>query len=308
MTFNLRDLQHFIAVAEMASFTQAAESRALSQPALSRAIRNLEDRLDTRLFDREGREVALTPVGARLLPIAKRLIREAELGLEDVQAFVKGARGKIVVAALPSVAATILPHALAAFQAIWPDVDIQIVDDLAEGVIDAVQDGRADIGLTIRPSLPSKLHFETLMQDPFCSVRRRCGGDIVEDDVWSDLAGTPFIAMTHGSSVREATDRAFAQAGVTPKPLFECRHLATVGALVSQGLGKTALPALALRHLRRDNLDWCPLQSPTVMREIGLVVRTDRISAHSGHLAPFLVSAAMTMEAPTRRTTNSTIG
>ena len=294
MTFELRNLQHFIAVADLASFTLAAEARALSQPALSRAIRLLEDDLGARLFDREGRDVSLTPAGVRLLPIARRLVREAELGLVDMQAFIQGSRGRVVVAALPSLAATLLPEALLAFREAHPDIEVQVLDSLAGDVVSAVQEGHADIGLTIRPAEPSDLQFRHLMDDPFCLVRRRTDAPKHDSASWAELAAAPFIAMTKNTSVRETTDRAFAEAGQAPHPLFECRHVATVGALVAKGLGQTALPALTLSHLASNDLAWSPLVSPTVWRDIGLVSRPDRVSRQASHFADLIMSQRAT--------------
>ncbi|WEK41454.1 MAG: LysR family transcriptional regulator [Candidatus Brevundimonas colombiensis] len=294
MTFDLRNLQHFIAVADNGSFTGAADARALSQPALSRAIRLLEEDLNARLFDREGREINLTPAGLRLLPIARRLVREAELGLHDMQAFIQGSRGRVVVAALPSLAATLLPDALAAFRDAHPDIDVQVLDRLAGEVIAAVNEGHADVGLTIRPTDPSELRFNHLLDDPFCLVRSQDGEPVPESVSWAELASAPFIAMAKNTSVRETTDRAFAEAGKAPRPLFECSHVATVGALVAKGFGETALPALTLSHLASDRLAWAPLVLPMVCRDIGLVTRPDRVSTQARQFADLIMSQRAT--------------
>ncbi|GAA0211047.1 DNA-binding transcriptional LysR family regulator [Brevundimonas nasdae] len=277
MPLNLRDLQHFLAIAETGSFTEAGARRALSQPALSRAIRQLEDRLGDRLFDRDGRGARLSPAGARLMPIAVRLVREAELGLEDVSAFIRGSRGRLCVAALPSLAATLLPGPLAAFQAEYPDIDIKILDGLAMNVETAVLEGHADLGLTIRPLPNIDLSYQELQEDLFGAVRANDRPDL---DVrsWADITKTPFIAMALRSSVRQATDQAFLQAGVSVRPLYECGHLATVGALVGRGLGVTALPKLTLRLLPEPDFLWTPLDAPTTKRSVGFVTRPDRRS------------------------------
>lgn len=278
MPLNLRDLQHFLAIAETGSFTEAGTRRALSQPALSRAIRQLEDRLGDRLFERDGRGARLSPAGERLMPIATRLVREAELGLEDVSAFIKGSRGRLCIAALPSLAATLLPGPLAAFQAGYPDIDVKILDGLAMNVETAVLEGRADLGLTIRPLPDVDLAYQELQEDLFGAVRAidRQSPDVI--DTWAGMAQVPFIAMALRSSVRQATDQAFLQAGVSVRPLYECGHLATVGALVGRGLGVTALPQLTLRLLPEPNIEWTPLGAPVTKRSVGFVTRLDRRS------------------------------
>lgn len=289
MPLNLRDLQHFLAIADTGSFTEAGAQRALSQPALSRAIRQLEDRLGDRLFLRDGRGTRLSPAGERLLPIANRLVREAELGLEDVSAFIRGTRGRLSLAALPSLAATLLPGPLAAFQAEYPDIDVKILDGLAMNVETAVLEGRADLGLTIRPLPNVDLDYEELQADLFGAV---CASDCADGvfDTWADLARRPFIAMALRSSVRQATDQAFLQAGASVRPLYECGHLATVGALVARGLGVTALPQLTLPLLPEPDLRWTPLDRPMIKRSVGFVTRPDRrsptVDAMIRHLVP----------------------
>lgn len=289
MPLNLRDLQHFLAIAETGSFTEAGARRALSQPALSRAIRQLEDRLGDRLFERDGRGARLSPAGERLMPIAARLVREAELGLEDVSAFIKGSRGRLCVAALPSLAATLLPGPLAAFQAEYPDIDVKILDGLAMNVETAVLEGRADLGLTIRPLPDVDLAYQELQEDLFGAVRANTLPELDVIDTWADIAQAPFIAMALRSSVRQATDQAFLQAGVFVRPLYECGHLATVGALVGRGLGVTALPQLTLRLLPEPDLRWTPLDAPVTKRSVGFVTRPDRraptVDAMIRHLA-----------------------
>ena len=95
--------------------------------------------------------------------------------------------------------------------------------------------------------------------------------------------------MALRSSVRQATDQAFLQAGVFVRPLYECGHLATVGALLGRGLGVTALPQLTLRLLPEPDLLWTPLDAPITKRSVGFVTRPDRrsptVEAMIRHLA-----------------------
>lgn len=111
----LRELRLFRGVAEHGSFSLCAEHCGISQPALSRTIKLMEDRLGVRLFDRDTRTVALSSYGRHLLPIAERVLREVEAGLDSLDQLASGARGRIVVASLPSLSATVLPRAISAF-------------------------------------------------------------------------------------------------------------------------------------------------------------------------------------------------
>lgn len=267
----------FLAVADARSFSEAARRLGLSQPALSRTVRLLEEALGARLFDRDTRNVALTPVGAELRPIAERLQAEFGGAFGELARFVAGGRGRVAVAALPSIAAMLLPSAIAAFSAERPDVDVLIEDGLSGSVLDAVRDGRAEIGLTVQPSPSAQLDYRPLLSDAFGLVCRD-GDPLAARDAqpWSAFAGRPFIAMAPGSSVRRMTDSVFLQAGLAVRPLFQCAFLGTTGRLVAAGLGIAALPRLTLPLAAAPGLAWRPLTQPATRRQMGVVTRANR--------------------------------
>ena len=128
----------FLRVAETGSFSAAARLLAMSQPALSRTIRLLEEQIGVRLFDRDTRNVALTAVGRELRPVAERLTGDHAHAFGAFAQLVAGQRGRITVAALPSLAASVLAPAIATLRAERPDVDVLILDGLSGTVIDAV--------------------------------------------------------------------------------------------------------------------------------------------------------------------------
>lgn len=268
-------LAAFIAVAERRSFSEAAEQLGMSQPALSRTIRQMEEMLGARLFDRDTRNVALAPAGRELLPIAARIVREFDAGFSDLARFVSGQRGRITIATLPSMAAVLLPGAIARFRQTRPDVDFQILDALSGTVQDAVLRGEAEIGLTARPPPDRDLTFHPLLSDEFGVVCRRDDALArLERATWDVFTGRPFIAMSAGSSVRTITDAAFLQIGLAVAPLFECAFLATARALVNAGLGITALPGLTVPLMAETGLVWRPLVEPSFRRSLGVVRRT----------------------------------
>lgn len=278
MHVDLRDLRLFLGVAETGSFSTCARNQGLSQPALSRAIRDLEDRVGARLFDRDTRSVRLTATGAQLRPLAERLLRETHIGLGQLEQFVKGARGRIVVAALPTLAATMLPVAIRRFQQSWPDVDFEVVDTLQDQVIESVANGDADLGLAAQQSANPRLTYQPLVTDPFGLVCRRDDPLVRQaNHSWAEFSHRPFIAMNRNSSIRAITDAALLQAMMPIKALFECAHLATVGGLIASGLGISALSRLSMPLLAED-LAWFELSGPRIARSIGVVERVDSLA------------------------------
>jgi LysR family transcriptional regulator, carnitine catabolism transcriptional activator len=277
MKFSLQQLSAFLHLARTGSFGEAARLHGVSQPALSRTIQQMEEVVGRRLFDRSTRSVELTATGRELRPIAERLVAEFGGAFGELARFVEGRRGRVVVAALPSVAAALLPHAIARFRTTHPDVDILIRDSLSEGVVEAVAQGGADLGVTVRSSPAKGLSYRQLAADRFGLVCRPddplAGREAVP---WSVFEARPFVAMAPASSVRAMTDAAFLQAGVLVAPLYECAFLGTTGSLVAAGLGITALPRLTLPLVGAAGLVWRPLFGPSLDRSIGVLTRVGR--------------------------------
>lgn len=277
MRINLtpHQLAAFLTVARAGSFSAAAQQRGVTQSALSRIVQHIEGQLGQPLFDRTTRRIELTPTGRELLPIAERIVTEFDEGLGELGRFIEGQRGRVTIAALPSIAAVLVPPVIARFGTAAPDVEVKILDGLSGSVLDAVAEGRADIGLTIQPNPRAALTFQPLIRDPFglvCHSDHPLAGETALP--WAVFADQPFIAMAAESSVRQITDAAFLQADLAVPQLYGCSFLGTTGHLVAAGAGITALPRLTLPLLGPLGLSWRPLEQPAIQRRIGLVTRT----------------------------------
>ena len=184
------------------------------------------------------------------------------------------------VAALPSIAAVLLPPAIARYQAGSPEVEFDVLDGLSGSVLEHVSQGRADIGLTIRPSPRATLAYRPLLPDEFGLVCR--SDDELAGDgplPWSVFKNRPFVAMASESSVRQMTDAAFLQACLAIPPLYGCAFLGTTGHLVAAGLGITALPRLTLPLMGQLGLVWRRLERPVMRRQIGVITQVGRTLA-----------------------------
>jgi LysR family carnitine catabolism transcriptional activator len=268
---NLVWLRLFVRVATTLSFSETARMKNVSQPALSRTIQQLEAELGVKLFDRDTRNVTLTPAGAQLLPIAERLLHDFDLAFSDLALAFSGQRGRVTVGAMPSIAAGVLPGIIARFSQERPHVEVRVQDDLSDRLIRMLEERRIDFAITNRP-IAERLQFEPLISDDFVFVCPRGHPLDARGPIsWADLETTPFIAMAPESSVRRLTDTAFAQAGVSIRPLYECAHLATVGGLLGAGLGVSALPATTLDLIHANGCVSRPLVHPKMTRTIGFV-------------------------------------
>lgn len=274
---NLQQLWAFVTLADTGSFGDAAEALGVSQPALSRTIQQIERRLGTRLFDRDTRKLRLTPAGERLEPLARRLIREYQSTFSEFDDFVAGRQGVVRIAALPSVAAMLLPATIVRFRERQPDVRVHIWEDVGRPVHRAVLDGDADIGLATPPPITSDLRYRPLLRDEVVLVCR--ADDMLaqrDEHQWTVFTTRAFVMSSPETGLRSLIDEALATAGVVAEPLFHCKQPTTIGALVNAGVGIAALSRLTLAQLDSPRLVYRKLRNPTVARSVGVVTHAAR--------------------------------
>ena len=294
---SIRQLKAFVAIAEFGSFIEASERLYMSQPALSIAIRKLEECVGGVLFNRSPRGVQLTPEGKFFLPTARRLISDWDEALGDLGELFNKQRGKITLAALPTLAAGFLPTVLADYSQRFPNIAISVHDVWASQVDDLVSDQRADIGLSVQPLLAEATHFESLVEDYFVAV---CpvGHPLLalETVPWETLLHYPIIGLSRLSSTRAAIESVLSELSLEMDLMCEVSQIGTAGRMVAAGLGVAALPSLSFRQISAEGIEWRPLTDPYVPRSLGIITPSrgspsaaattmlETIRAHAGQL------------------------
>ena len=245
MNVSLHQLRVFIAVARQRSFTRAAREFDLTQSAVSRCVRELEEAIDLRLFDRTTRQVELTSAGASLERRIGRLLDEIELTLREERAAHEGHTGVVVIACCPVLSSSWLPDALARCAAAFPELVVAVKDWSQDAVIESVEQGETDFGVLSAMTLPGPetLHVQPLFATPLRAVlpiahpfARRASIE------WEALNHLPLITLDAGSGVRAAVDSALRTHGVRPRAVQELAHMAAVLRMVELGLGVGVLP------------------------------------------------------------------
>ncbi|WP_197424785.1 LysR family transcriptional regulator [Bordetella sp. N] len=272
INLSTRDLRAFLALAEQRSFTRAAVQCHLSQSAFSSLIRAIEDTLGYRLFDRNTRNVELTPQGQLLETSVRRMLNDFDEMIDDFRGHATLSKGRVSIAALPSIASGWLPGIFAEFRKRYPAIDIELADVLSAPCLERVRTGRADFALASSGVQAEDLEARLLCNDRFHLVCRADHPLARQRGIGlRDLSEAPFIHLARSHSVRLQLERAF-----HPYPMrtaMEVEQLATVTGMISAGIGITVVPALTLYEFERPDLVSRPLRMPGLVRRIYLVKR-----------------------------------
>jgi LysR family carnitine catabolism transcriptional activator len=276
MNLSSRQLRAFVALAQERHFTKAAERCHTTQPAFSALIRTLEDAAGTRLFDRSTRRVELTPEGKLFNESALRLLNDLDSVMEDIHDHVAKRKGRVAVAALPSLAAGWLPGIYAQFLARFPGVELQLHDALLEPCLDLVRGGSVDIAVAAKGRDMAGLAAEPLCEDYFHLVCRNDHPLAQRAAVHlRELKGSAIIQLGKGSSIRQSLSRSNVFAGLDT--FLEVDHLATVTGLVAAGLGVSLVPSMTLFQFRHPGITVVPLAGKSrLKRSLYLIRRSEK--------------------------------
>ncbi|HTH62852.1 MAG TPA: LysR substrate-binding domain-containing protein [Paraburkholderia sp.] len=280
MNVTLRQLRVFIEVAKRQNFSRAGDEIGLTQSAVSRCVRELETEIGVKLIDRTTRDVQLTDVGTNLVATLTRLMSDLDDALREVRDIGEQRRGRVVVAASPTVACRLMPQVVAECARQFPFVTLGLRDDVQSDVVRKVRSGEVDFGVIIGPLFGSladdDLETEALMSDSFCAVVRTDHALASrEEATWKDLDGERLVMLDQASGSRPLIDAVLAEQGVHVRIVQDLRHPATVFGLVEAGVGISVLPWLALPLPEGSSLVARAL-APRAERTVELVRRRDR--------------------------------
>ena len=279
----LQQLAYFVAVADVRSFTRAAESLGVAQPTLSRQLRTLEDELGAPLVDRGSRDgPVLTPAGEAVLPLARRMLADSESARTAVAEIVGLRGGRVRVGATPSLCIGVLADVLRVFHEKYPDVRLELVESGSQPLVRSLVRGEIDVALVIVPpsGIDSALHTMPVLRErlsvasPTSDRAPTSRGSMTV----LELARRPLVVPRQGYDLREATLQAYADAGVTPRFAVEGGEMDAVLRMVEAGTGVAVVPDLVFAgrpRLRRTVL------TPPLYRTVALARRADLTPTHA---------------------------
>lgn len=277
MNVTLRQLRAFIAVAEVQHFTRAAERLSLSQSTVSTLVRELEDALGLRLFDRHTRMLRLTHAGAEILPLARKAMEDLDCVIGSSAELRTLGRGRVSIASASLQAALLLPRIIHEFSRENPGVKVTVEDVAETQVLIKLRSGEVDLGIGSATGVQQDIAAQLLSTDVFVAVmppghplarRKRLS--------WRDLKDVPLIGPPSSNAVRMQLDFALAAQGIELQRSYEVDLPLTILGMVEAGLGIAVMTTAMNRLARSLGLEIRPVDDPVIRREISLLSHAGR--------------------------------
>lgn len=274
---NFNHLRLFLAVAEYGGVTRAADAVFVSQPAVSKAVQELERQVGVPLLEHIGRRVVLTEAGEILARYARRIFTIAEEGKRAMDELRGLEQGTLAIGASTTIGIYLLPAVMGAFHARYPAIALSLEIENVERVIQQLRAGTIELALVEGPVCGADLRVEPYRRDDLTLVTApthpfaRMGVATLEK-----LATAPFLMRERGSGTREVVETALLERGITPNTAMELGHTEAIKKAVAAGLGVSILSTLTVRpEIDGGLLAAVPIAGMTISRMLLLVQRRD---------------------------------
>lgn len=266
----LRELKTFIAVARHGTFAAAGMHIGLTQSAVSSQIKNLEQALGIRLFDRTGRQAILNAAGVRALPMAREMFEL--FNRMSIPEDPNDYRGEMKIGAIASAQTGFLPQALLRLRRAAPSVEVKLVPGVSLDLLSQLDAGELDIAIQIKPpfELPKELHLQVLETEPFVLIVPL---DVEGEDPLKLLLEQPHVRYDRASFGGRQVTRFLREQRIEVRVALELDELDAIVKFVENGLGVSLIPRAGLWLERDARVRVIGLGGLTFFREVVLLVR-----------------------------------
>jgi LysR family hydrogen peroxide-inducible transcriptional activator len=292
----IHQLRYFVAVADEGSFSRAAAKVRVAQPSLSQQIRKLEAEVGQPLFDRLPRSVVLTEAGHCLLDYARQILASIGDARRCVDELKDQVAGKLAVGAIPTIAPYVLPGLVVTFQKHYPEVILEIVEDVTDGITRRIEAGELDVALasTCRPS-PS-LRRESLGTEPLLALvpeeHPLAKKDLVDFD---DLKSQRFLLLHEMHCLSQQVNHLLESRRLRPEIALAGSQLSTIANMVAASIGISIVPRMMVNHHAALGCVSLPFAPPVPERELNFLSNPLRFQSRAA--AAFRREAAAALSA-----------
>ncbi|WP_434712727.1 LysR family transcriptional regulator [Rhizobium sp. YTUHZ045] len=274
MLLNLDQLSTFINVADLGSFTAAADKEGVTQPAVSLQIKGLEQRLGVRLIERVGRRAQPTAAGIDLLSHARRLLQQAAAAEEAMMPHRDGASGRVRIGSGGTASIHLLPRAIAAARQSMPGLEITVSIGNADDILRDLEANSLDIAVVALPASGRNFEIEPFYEEELLAVAP-AGSPVPKGGPDPAFMRDRTLLLYEGGNTRRAIDAWLAAPDIRIRPAMEFGSIEAIKELVAVGLGWSILPGLAVKRDRAGLLTTSSLQ-PKLTRRLAMVLRRDK--------------------------------
>ncbi|RZL86198.1 MAG: LysR family transcriptional regulator [Variovorax sp.] len=274
----IRQLRAFLAVHQLRKLSAAAEKLYVTQSAVSMLIRQLEEGLGARLFDRTTRSLQPTAAAAEMLATAERILRDVDSLSAGFRELSELQRGRVCLAITPTLASFLMPTAVGRFGQAHPQVRIVVDDCAPDQFVSRILGEHVDFGIGTPERPGAEVETETLLRDHLSLVctRGHALATTTKAVRWAELRGHPVITVRPGYGIRPMIEGAAAQAGVVLDVVNEVSFLSTALWMTSAGMGPSIMPSAFARAAGDAALVVRTLSAPRVSRDISIVTKRGR--------------------------------
>ncbi|WP_142847183.1 LysR family transcriptional regulator [Telmatospirillum sp. J64-1] len=266
----IRELRTFVTIAKQGSFAAAGQKIGLTQSAVSAQIRNLEEALGLRLFDRTGRSAILNAAGLRAVPMAEQILEI--FALMGTPESLEEYKGELRIGAISTAQTGLLPPILLRLHQQAPGIESKLVPGVSLNLLAQVDAGEIDLAIMIRPpfALPKELHAELIQKEPFVLVAPL---GTQGDDPLALLAEQPFVRYDRSSFGGRLVSQFLRRKRLEVRQVLELDELDAIVKMVESGLGVSLIPRAGLWLEHEPAIRVIPLGEATFHRELVLVTR-----------------------------------
>lgn len=283
MNVSTRQLQAFLAIARLGSFTRAAEEIFVTQAGLSLMLKDLETQVGARLFDRTTRSVRLTPAGESLLPTARRMMSEWESATSNLGRLAAEAEQRVSLAATPLIASSVLPLWLQAFHDTHPGVRVSVSDLDRRQILSGIEAGELDLGLGafFRPAtgIDRQLlaRFDMVLVRTKAKDLKRRGLETGRKVKWSALEDQELVVLPNDNPIQKLVDSQLRAQDISTRRTAALQNIQAMISMVEAGHGVAALPGFVVPACARYEVTVHTLVEPAVPVEFFAVSMKGRL-------------------------------
>jgi LysR family hydrogen peroxide-inducible transcriptional activator len=298
MNITLKQMRYFQTLARHGHFGRAAEACAISQPALSMQIKELEETLGTALFERSARQIRLTSFGEDFARRVGAILRSVDELADLARASTNLMAGRLRLGVIPTVAPYLLPTIVSSLTRAHPELDIHVRETLTPKLLHELTEGRLDAAIVALPVSEPSLTEVALFGEDFVLVRPRADADKPVPD-GDGLREMRLLLLEEGHCFRDQALSFCNMPSAHPRELLDGSSLSTLVQMVGAGLGVTLIPAMAVAvETRSADVAIARFSAPRPQRTIGMIWRsTSPLAAQLMQVAQVVKAAAEALRA-----------